>query len=135
MAFGKKKEEVAVQHRGGSVIEAGIEIYGERIIGNTSITVKGIVYSIFEIGADVIVDHEGYIEGNIACRNCVVKGKVVGNVSAAGHLTITDEGTIIGDIDCASLEVNRGGNFTGTCNKGRNIEVMHREKEEYEAAI
>lgn len=133
MAFGKKKDDIAVQ-QGTSVIEAGIEVHGERIIGSTSITVRGIVRSIFEIDADVTVDHAGYVEGDISSINCVIKGKVVGNVSTTGHLVITDEGTIIGDISCSTLEINQGGNFVGSCNKAKTPVVVRREQtiEEYE---
>ncbi|MCL1936495.1 MAG: polymer-forming cytoskeletal protein [Defluviitaleaceae bacterium] len=126
MAFGKKKDAEVVL-AGASVIEPGIEIYGEKIVGSTSIIIRGIVKSVFEIDAEIVVDHEGYIEGDIYCRNCTVKGKVVGNVSASGHLHITDEGSIIGDVSCGSLEVSSGGNFVGSCNQAKAPTVVRRE--------
>lgn len=126
MAFGKKRDEINAP-TGSSVIETGIEIHGERIVGSTDITVRGIVKSLFEIDADITIDHEGHVEGDISCINCIVKGKVVGNVSTTGHLLITDDGSIIGDISCSSLEINAGGNFIGSCNKAKEPVIIRRE--------
>lgn len=126
MAFGKKKDEEKMQ-QGSSVIETGIIVEGDRISGSTSIVVRGIVKSLFELDADVTVDFEGIIEGDISCINCTVRGKVVGNVNSTGHLLITNDGSIIGDITCSSLEVNSGGHFIGSCNKMKDPVVVRRE--------
>ena len=126
MNFGKKKDETPTKS-GMSVIESGIEVIGEKIIGSTDIVIRGLVSSRFEVEADVTIDHEGSIEGDISCINCTVKGKVVGNISATGNLIITDEGSIVGDISCSTLEVRAGANFTGSCNKVHEPLVIRRE--------
>lgn len=115
MAFGKKREDIIAE--GVSVIERGIEIYGDKIVGNTNMVIRGIVISRIELDADLVIEDEGHIRGDIKSRNCVVKGNVTGNVYVSGHLHITDEGSIVGDITCTTLEVSTGGNLVGACNK------------------
>ena len=120
MAFGKKKEDGYIAVEGASIIESGMLIEGELISGSTSMVIRGIIKSDLEVDADVTVDHEGIVEGDISCINCTIKGKVMGNISATGHLCLTDEGSVLGDITCTTLEVTKGASFTGTCNKPKN---------------
>ena len=120
MAFGKKKKEEEIIINGSSIIERGIEVYGEKIIGSTNIIIRGIVNSQIELDADIILEHEGIINGDLHARNCKIKGRIVGNIFVSGHLHITEEGHVTGDISCTTLEVDSGGVFVGTCNKQSN---------------
>lgn len=124
MAFGKKKEDDFVTIEGASIIESGMLIEGELISGSTSMVIRGIIKSDLEVDANITVDHEGIVEGNITCINCTIKGKVIGNISATGHLCLTDDGSVLGDITCTTLEVSKGASFTGTCNKPKNPLVV-----------
>ena len=135
MAFGKRKEDGFVVVEGASVIESGMLIEGELISGSTSMVIRGIIKSDLEVEADVTVDHEGILEGDITCINCTIKGKVMGNISATGHLCLTDEGSVLGDITCSTLEVTKGASFTGTCNKPRNPITIKSETHQIEANL
>ena len=115
MNFGKKREDIVVE--GSAIIEGGIEIYGDKIVGSTNLVIRGIVNSRIEIDADLVLEDEGQVNGHIHVRNCVIKGRVNGNVFASGHLHITDDGSILGDISCTTLEVSSGGTLVGSCNK------------------
>ena len=115
MAFNKKREEIVSE--GSSIIERGIEIYGEKIVGSTNMFIRGIVVCPIEMDADLVLEEEGHIKGDINARNCVIKGEVNGNVYVSGHLHITSGGSIIGDITCGTLEISSGGKLIGACNK------------------
>lgn len=126
MSFGKKKDEsfTTTPPSDISIIETGIEIIGEKIIGSSDIVVRGLVKCQIEADADVTVCHEGTVNGDISCINCTIQGHVVGNVSVTGHLTIADEGSVVGDISCSSLSVMSGANFVGSCNKPKEPVVV-----------
>ena len=115
MNFGKKREEIIIE--GSAIIEGGIEIYGERIVGSTNLIIRGIVNSQIEVDADLVLEDEGQVNGDIYVHNCVIKGRVNGNIIASGHLHITDDGSVLGDISCTTLEINNGGHLVGSCNK------------------
>jgi len=140
MALRKKKEE-EIQLEGSSVIEGGIEIYGDKIVGSTNLMVRGIVNSRIELDADLVLDQEGHINGDIQARNCTIKGKVTGDIRVSGHLQIADYGVVNGNINCSTLEINSGGILIGACNQQiqpnvvRNRELVdsyHDEEEDFD---
>ena len=89
-----------------------------------------------ELAASADVEIEGQVEGkvqidgyvlvvtesgraivDIVAREVVVRGQVVGNVSASERIVIEPSGSVLGDICAPSIQLANGSRFTGSINK------------------
>jgi cytoskeletal protein CcmA (bactofilin family) len=64
---------------------------------------------------DVETSETALCKGNITCFNAFISGKVEGNLSCQGTLTIENSGSVTGDIYVKNLRINDGGIFDGKC--------------------
>ncbi|GLX66018.1 bactofilin family protein [Paenibacillus glycanilyticus] len=68
---------------------------------------------------DVIIGENGMARSNITARDIVIAGKVYGEVTAKGRLTITATGQLTGSISAQGIIVQDGGMLNGTCHMER----------------
>jgi cytoskeletal protein CcmA (bactofilin family) len=54
------------------------------------------------------------VNASIAARDVIIAGKVRGNVTCKGKLTVLTTGQLMGNIDAKSLVIIEGGLFQGT---------------------
>ena len=64
---------------------------------------------------DVETSEASLCKGNITCFNAFISGKIQGNLSCQGTLTIENSGSVTGDIYVKNLRINDGGIFDGKC--------------------
>lgn len=64
---------------------------------------------------DVETSETALCKGNLTCFNALISGKVEGNLSCLGTLTIESSGSVTGDICVKNLRINDGGAFDGKC--------------------
>ncbi|MBC8063167.1 MAG: polymer-forming cytoskeletal protein [Clostridiaceae bacterium] len=64
---------------------------------------------------DVETSETSFCKGNITCFNAIIGGKVEGNLSCQGTLTIESSASVTGDICVKNLRINDGGVFDGKC--------------------
>jgi cytoskeletal protein CcmA (bactofilin family) len=67
-----------------------------------------------ETDGTITVGPEGTVVGNIRAREVVIRGAVVGNVSAARQLIVEASGKLHGDIETACLEIQKHAFFKGS---------------------
>ncbi len=102
-----------------------------KVSGKGNFKIDGIVESDIEIKGDLVLGDTSLVTGNITAKNIIIAGKVVGNVEAAGQLTIKRTGNISGDQKCGSLIVEEGSSLIGKCEiVGKGIEIEEDEEEE-----
>ena len=76
--------------------------------------VKTIIGTIFQTHGRLYLVRKGVIEtSTIKVGSAVIKGKVVGNITAFGTVEILKRGQIKGEITCRRLIVKKGGIFEG----------------------
>jgi cytoskeletal protein CcmA (bactofilin family) len=68
------------------------------------------------LAQSILVDVEGYVEGELSSDILVVKGKIVGDVTCR-ELNIGSRALIEGTISYQHIHVQRGGKITGKFNK------------------
>lgn len=67
----------------------------------------------FATCGDIVVERGGHVVAPIKVQSLTVRGKVQGDVTARGRVTVRKTGSLRGDIDAPSLLVEAGGTLTG----------------------
>jgi cytoskeletal protein CcmA (bactofilin family) len=96
-----------------STIGKTLLIKGE-ITGSESVHIEGkIEGSIVLLDDRVTVGRDGRVSANIAARDIVVLGEVLGSCNASDHLHIRCEGSLCGDVVVSRISVEEGAYLTG----------------------
>ena len=97
-----------------STIGKSLLIKGE-ITGSDSLYIEGTVEGSVNLPDDrVTVGRNGRVSANIAAREIVVLGEVVGNCEASDHFDIRSEGFLCGDVVVSRISVEDGAFLTGS---------------------
>jgi cytoskeletal protein CcmA (bactofilin family) len=72
-----------------------------------------------ETDGTITVGPEGTVVGSIRARQVVIRGAVVGNVTAPRQLTVESTGKLHGDIETACLEIQKHAFFKGSTSMTR----------------
>lgn len=97
----------------------------ENVLGPTSLVrgnlsadgayrIDGWVEGAVESRSTIVIGETGAVRGDVTGLEIVVAGKIIGNVSCAGHLEILATGKVDGDIVAQSIRIETGGVFRGT---------------------
>src|SRR4051812_4744878 len=82
---------------GATVIGPSILING-KLSGDEDLTVRGRCEGELTLTRTLIVETSGIIKANVAVRNAIVSGVVVGNINATESVELTKGGRMVGDI-------------------------------------
>jgi cytoskeletal protein CcmA (bactofilin family) len=90
-----------------------INLTGE-LKGGDDILVEGQFKGIINIeGHNLIVGRQGLIEADVFVKDIIIKGRIKGNISASGKITIEKDGQVIGDISASRVSIMDGAQFKG----------------------
>lgn len=96
-----------------ATIGKSLVIKGE-ISGSETLYIDGQVEgSVNMPGNRVIVGRNGNVSANIAAREVVVLGKVLGNIHASDRVDIRSEGALTGDVIAQRISIEDGAFFKG----------------------
>ena len=97
-----------------SRIGKSLLIKGE-ITGSESLYIEGTVEGSVNLpDVRVTVGRNGRVSANIAARETVVLGEVVGSCEASDHFDIRSEGSLCGDVVVSRISVEDGALLTGS---------------------
>jgi cytoskeletal protein CcmA (bactofilin family) len=116
-----------------STIGKSLIIKGE-ITGSESLYIEGTVEGSVSLPDDrVTVGRNGRVSANIAAREIVVLGEVVGNCEASDHFDIRSEASLYGDVVVSRISVEDGAFLTGSIDIRREsaLEVVEHEQVEF----
>jgi cytoskeletal protein CcmA (bactofilin family) len=100
--------------KGVTRIGKSILIKGELAVNEDLIVDGRIVGKIEIIDHQLVVGPSGIVHAEIQAKSVSVEGKVVGNISASGMVTIQSTGSLVGGISAARVAINEGAHFKGT---------------------
>lgn len=116
-----------------TIIATAMRIEGE-LKSNGNIKIDGIVSGKVHTTQDLHVGSNAQIDADLIAANAVISGVVKGNVTVKNSISITQTGRILGNISCASLDIQTGALFIGNCRmqepKPREIVEVEEEVEE-----
>lgn len=105
------------ENAGTTVVGPSILINGS-LQGDEDLTVLGRVEGSISLTKTLHVEESGIVKADIAVRNAVVSGVVVGNITASDSVEITEAGRMVGDIKAPRVIIVDGARFRGTVDMG-----------------
>ncbi len=100
-----------------TVVGPSILISG-KLTGDEDLTVRGRVEGELTLSKTLIVEITGVVKANVAVRNAIVSGVVVGNINATESVELTREGRMVGDIRAPRVIIVDGASFRGRVDMG-----------------
>ena len=91
-------------------ISENISLKGD-ISGNSNVRVAGKIIGSVSIQGDLVIEKNGYIEGEVQARNAVIAGKIQGNISCLEKLTLEQSSVMIGNIKTKQYTIFCNGNI------------------------
>jgi cytoskeletal protein CcmA (bactofilin family) len=115
-----------------STIGKSLLIKGE-ITGSEPLYIEGTVEGSVNLPDDrVTVGRNGRVSANIAAREIVVFGEVVGRCEASDHFDIRSEGSLCGDVVVSRISVEDGAFLTGSIDIQREPALEEVEQDQVE---
>ncbi|WP_375772795.1 polymer-forming cytoskeletal protein [Archangium gephyra] len=114
MATAKEMGPGAVNN---TVVGQSILISG-KLTGDEDLTVRGRVEGELTLSRTLIVEPTGVVKANVAVKNAIVSGVVVGNINATESVELTREGRMVGDIHAPRVIIVDGASFRGRVDMG-----------------
>ena len=100
-----------------TVVGPSILISG-KLTGDEDLTVRGRVEGEITLSHTLIVEPSGVVKANVAVKNAIVSGVVVGNINATESVELTREGRMVGDIHAPRVIIVDGASFRGRVDMG-----------------
>jgi cytoskeletal protein CcmA (bactofilin family) len=100
-----------------TVVGPSILISG-KLTGDEDLTVRGRVEGELTLSKALIVETTGVVKANVAVKNAIVSGVVVGNINATESVELTREGRMVGDIRAPRVIIVDGASFRGRVDMG-----------------
>src|SRR3954469_18233563 len=100
-----------------TVIGESILISG-KLTGDEDLTVRGRVEGELTLTRTLIVEPTGIVKANVAVKNVIISGVVVGNINATESVELTREGRMVGDIHSPRVIIVDGASFRGRVDMG-----------------
>jgi len=90
-------------------------IFEGKLRSEASIRIEGSIIGDISSNGDVIIGENGVANSNLSARDLVLAGQLNGDAEIRGKLTISSTGVLNGNITAASLIIESGGVFNGSC--------------------
>jgi cytoskeletal protein CcmA (bactofilin family) len=108
------KETVTAAGAVYSIIASGARITGS-IYSEEDIRIEGFLEGDLICNGKVIIGPQSILKGNVKCVNAEVSGIIEGDIEADEQLSLREKSQIKGAIKTATLLINPGASFNGTC--------------------
>ena len=100
--------------KGVTRIGRSIFIRGELAVNEDLIVDGRVVGKIEVMNHQVVIGPYAVVHAQILAKSVIVEGKVVGNISAGGMVTIQSTGSLVGGVSASRIAINEGAHFKGT---------------------
>lgn len=112
--LGRKQTPLEENTPVNTVIGRGTRIKGS-LVSEESLRIDGFWEGDISTSGDIIIGETGEVVATITARNCLVVGKIKGNVQTSGKLEILAKGAVYGDVKVGELAVETGAILCGNC--------------------
>ncbi|KKO51023.1 bactofilin family protein [Paenibacillus sp. DMB20] len=108
----KKSKKNKRSSGASTLISQGSQVEGS-LHCEADLRIDGDFNGTIESQGNVTIGESAVTRSNISAKEIVIAGKVYGDISAAGKLTITPTGQMYGDVTASSLIIMEGGVLNG----------------------
>ena len=99
------------------------------ISGKSDVRVAGTINGSISIEGELIIERQGFVEGEIKTNSAVVAGSVKGNIDCTEKLILESSSQFVGNIKTKLLIIQEGAVFQGNCQMGAVAQVAPQSKE------
>ncbi|SHL15799.1 polymer-forming cytoskeletal protein [Fibrobacter sp. UWEL] len=92
------------------------------VSGKSDVRVAGNIIGSVNIEGEIIVERQGYVEGEVKSLTAVIAGTIKGNIECAEKLILESTSKFIGNIKTKQLIIQEGAQFQGNCQMGVNLQ-------------
>ena len=85
------------------------------IASDGSIRIEGTINGDIDSKGNIIIGPNATVNGSIKCNHIEISGSVLGNVICNSHLKVFAQGSLKGNIEVSSFDIEEGGTFDGNC--------------------
>jgi cytoskeletal protein CcmA (bactofilin family) len=100
-----------------SLIAPDITIEG-KIEGTGHVRIAGRFKGDVDVRGDLTIESGAHVTGSVRADKVVISGELVGNIEAASHVELMQNGALTGDLKAASLSVAAGSRMRGQADFG-----------------
>jgi cytoskeletal protein CcmA (bactofilin family) len=97
-----------------NILSKGVKINGKLKIEG-SIHIDGELEGRIEVSELLIVGKTGKIQGEIYTKDCLISGRIEGNLYCTGKVEFKAGAILKGDLSCKQLIIEEGVIFDGNC--------------------
>ena len=101
-----------------TVLAPDIEFSG-KIHFEEPFMIKGTVSGLIDASSDLLIDEGATVNADIHASRIIIKGAVVGNVTADKMVHVFSSGKLPGDVTAPEVVLESGCYFTGICTMNR----------------
>ncbi len=95
-----------------TVIGPSVKVKGN-FNGQGNIVIEGILEGSLKTAGSVFVGEKAKISASVVAKEAKISGEVAGNVKIKGQLEIASSAKIFGDVECATLSIEKGASLNG----------------------
>lgn len=92
------------------------------ISGKSDVRVAGNIVGSVNIEGEIIVERQGYVEGEVKSQTAVIAGTIKGNIECTEKLILESTSKFVGNIKTKQLIIQEGAQFQGNCQMGVNLQ-------------
>ncbi|MEL3906034.1 MAG: polymer-forming cytoskeletal protein [Treponema sp.] len=81
--------------------------------------IKGTVEGTIQSSSDLMISEHAHVKAKIEADRVIIKGEVIGNVTAATSVHVFSSGTLKGDVTAPEVILDSGCFFSGVCTMNR----------------
>ncbi|UCG52615.1 MAG: polymer-forming cytoskeletal protein [Candidatus Latescibacterota bacterium] len=117
--FGKEADSVGGGGEGSlnSILGPGCKVKGNIELQGT-LRIDGDFDGEVKCPETLIIGKSGVVKANVAVKNAVIGGKLLGNIQASNKIELQTGSHVEGDIQTARLVIDEGVFFEGACKMG-----------------
>jgi len=95
-----------------TVIGPSVKVKGN-FNGQGNIVIEGILEGSLKTAGSIFVGEKAKISANVVAKEAKISGEVAGNVKIKGQLEIANTAKVFGDVECATISIEKGANLNG----------------------
>jgi cytoskeletal protein CcmA (bactofilin family) len=109
-----RKETMPAPSGVHNVLSAGTVLTGN-LVTKDDIRIDGVIEGNIISEGKVIVGNNGHVAGDIECVVLDLLGRITGNITCQDTIILRATADLTGDMNTATVEVEPGARFTGSC--------------------
>lgn len=110
----KKDTDITSTTKIQTIIGPAINVKGD-FKGEGDVIIEGTLEGTLKTDGSLHVGKKAIITASIKAHDAIISGEVNGDITIKGHIDLSSSAKITGDINCASISMEKGASFNGKC--------------------